>query len=62
MLKNFCIQNKYNYIEITDKIIDITTKIINPKYLNKNVYNHHLDDESTYKFWLEELYKIINSK
>jgi hypothetical protein len=59
ILKTYSSINGYNYLDITNDILDIETKIVNTQFLNKNIYNHHLDNENTYKLWLHELYKII---
>lgn len=59
ILKNFCLINGYNYMDITNHILDNQTKIVNTIFLNKNIYDHHLDNENTYNLWLYELYKII---
>lgn len=48
-----------HYIDITEYIYDNDTKIINKKYLNSNPYDHHLDDEKTYKLWLIKIFNII---
>ena len=33
--------------------------IVKSQFLNKNPLDHHLDNENTYKLWLEELEKLI---
>ena len=58
ILKNKCKRYSYHYIDINKYIID--KNIVNDKYLNKDPYDHHLDKESTYIFWLNELKKILN--
>ena len=59
ILKNHSLSKGYNYMDITNHILDNETKIVNTKFLNKNIYDHHLDNENTYKLWLYELQKII---
>jgi len=59
MLKNYSFVNGYNYMDITDPILDNETKVVKTEFLNKNIYDHHLDNENTYNLWLNELYKII---
>ena len=59
ILKNYCLINKHNYMDITNYILDNETKVVNTLFLNKNIYDHHLDNENTYNLWLGELYKII---
>lgn len=61
ILKNHCLLNGYNYMDITNYILDNETKVVNEKFLNKNIYDHHLDNENTCMLWLNELYKIINN-
>jgi hypothetical protein len=51
--------NGYNYVDITKCILDNETNVVNDFFLNKNIYDHHLDNENTYNLWLCELYKII---
>ena len=59
ILKNNCLINKYNYMDITNHILDNNTKLISDIFLNKDIYDHHLDSSLTYNLWLIELYKII---
>ena len=59
ILKQYALENSYNYMDITNHILDNNTKIVNNKFLNKNKFDHHLDNEATYNLWLDELYKII---
>jgi hypothetical protein len=59
ILKNYSLINGYNYMDITNYILDNETKVVNTIFLNKNIFDHHLDNENTYKLWLCELYKII---
>jgi hypothetical protein len=59
ILKNNSLLKGYNYIDITNYILDNKTKLVNTHFLNKNIYNHHLDKENTYNLWLKELYKLI---
>jgi hypothetical protein len=59
ILKNNSITNGYNYMDITNYILDNETMIVNSKFLNTNIFDHHLDNENTYNLWLNELYKII---
>jgi hypothetical protein len=59
ILKNHSFVNGYNYMDITNYILDTKTNVVNNLFLNKNKYDHHLDNDTTYNFWLTELYKII---
>jgi hypothetical protein len=59
ILKNYSLLKGYNYIDITNHILDNETKVVSAQFLNKNIYDHHLDNEHTYNLWLNELYKII---
>ena len=59
LLKYKCIEKGYNYIDITKHIIG-KNNIVKNKFLNKNKYDHHLDDEQTYKLWIKELKMILN--
>lgn len=59
ILKKKSSENGYNYIDITQYILDNETKIVNTKFLNKDIYDHHLDNETTYNLWMDELSKII---
>ncbi len=59
ILKNYSLINGYNYMDITNYILDNETKVVNTIFLNKNIFDHHLDNENTYNLWLCELYKII---
>jgi hypothetical protein len=59
ILKKQSFVNGYNYMDITNYILDNKTKVVNSIFLNKNIYNHHLDNEHTHKLWLVELHKII---
>jgi hypothetical protein len=59
MLKNYSLINGYNYMDITNYILDNKTKVVNTIFLNKNIFDHHLDNKNTYNLWLCELYKII---
>jgi hypothetical protein len=53
-----CINMGYKYIDITESIFDIEKGIIKDEYLSKNEYDHHLDDEKSYKLWINKL-KLI---
>ena len=59
ILKKYSSANGYNYMDITNYILDNETKVINTIFLNKNIFDNHLDNESSYNLWLLELYKII---
>jgi len=59
ILKQISLENGYNYMDITNHILDNETNIVNKLFLNKNIYDHHLDNENTYNLWICELYKII---
>jgi hypothetical protein len=60
ILKKYSLLEGYNYIDITNYILDNKTKVVNTQFLNKDIYDHHLDNENTYNLWLNELYKIIS--
>ena len=60
ILKNYSLINGHNYMDITNYILDNETKVVNKIFLNKNIFDHHLNDENTYNLWLCELYKIIS--
>jgi hypothetical protein len=59
ILKNYSLINGHNYMDITNYILDNETKVVNTIFLNKNIFDHHLNHENTYNLWLYELYKII---
>ena len=52
--------NVYHYMDITNYILDNETKMVNTIFLNKDIYDHHLNNENTYNLWLDELYKIMD--
>ena len=58
-LKNNSLINGYKYMDITNYILDNETNVVNTIFLNKNIFDHHLDSENTYHLWLCELYKTI---
>lgn len=58
-LKQECETNGYYYIDITDTILNTETGIVNGRYLNKNPYNHHLNNLTTYKLWIDKMKKTI---
>ena len=60
ILKNYSLINGYNYMDITNYILDNETNVVNTIFLNKNIFDYHLDNENTYNLWLCELYKIIS--
>jgi hypothetical protein len=60
LLKENCCKRGFNYIDITNDILDRKNGIVSNLYLNKNPYDHHLDNEKTYKLWLNELNKLFN--
>jgi len=59
LLKSEAEKNNYNYIDITEHIINKKTNIVKDFYLNSNKYDHHLNNKRTYKLWFNELNKII---
>jgi hypothetical protein len=59
ILKEKCAEEGYIYMDINNYILDKKTKIINVIYLNENKYDHHLNNQKTYKLWLNELDKKI---
>jgi hypothetical protein len=59
ILKKTSFENGYNYMDITNYILNNESKVIDTKFLNKNIYDHHIDNENTYKLYLNELYKIL---
>jgi len=60
MLKKYSSINGYNYMDITNYILNEKTKVVNEIFLNKNIYDHHLDNKNTYNLWLRKLYKITS--
>ena len=58
-LKEICNQNNYNYIDITKDTYDFDKKQVKQEYLNEDPYDHHLDNKSSSKLWINELNKII---
>lgn len=56
ILKKKSFENNYNYIDITKYILK--DNIVHNKFLNKDPYNHHLDNENTYNLWINELKKL----
>lgn len=58
-LKNICQKNNYHYIEITPVIIDHENKILNKYFLRSNTSDHHLDNEKTYKLWINQLNNLF---
>lgn len=60
MLKSKCNKNGYLYMDITNHIIN-ENGIVKSEFLNKNPYDHHLDNATTYYLWLIELNKLLNN-
>ena len=60
ILKKRSFVNGYNYMDITNYILDHATGVVNDTFLNQCIYNHHLNNKNTYNLWLCELYKIID--
>ena len=58
MLKDMSQKNGYKYIDITSQLIGVNG-LVKDEFLNKNPSDHHLDNESTYKFWLYEIEKCL---
>ena len=58
-LSHICNNNNLNYIDITENILDKNNNNVKQKYLNKNPYNHHLDNFNTYRLWCNKLKTII---
>lgn len=58
LLKNKCKKYGYIYIDITDDIIG-NDGIVKTVFLNKNITDHHLSNESTYNLWLNKLNNIF---
>jgi hypothetical protein len=56
-LQHECNKSNYNYIDITKHIIDKNGLVKNK--FKKSKYDHHLKEKETYKFWIEEIEKII---
>lgn len=61
ILKQYSLINGHNYMDITNYILDNETKVVKTIFLNKNIFDHHLDDENTYNLWLCELHKITSN-
>ena len=60
ILKTYCKKNNHHYIDITKEILDTNNNIVKDKFLNKNPYDHHLDNEKTYILWLNKLLNILS--
>jgi hypothetical protein len=58
LLKINCHKYGYNYIEIVDDILG-KDGIIKDEFLNSDPFDHHLDNEKTYKLWLSKLKNIL---
>jgi hypothetical protein len=56
-LKQKCNENGYNYIDITNNILG-SDGVVKSQYLNNNVYDHHLDNNKTYKLWIDQINAI----
>lgn len=57
-LKEESNKNGYKYIDITKYILDKEKDEVFKQFLNKDPYNHHLDNENTYNLWLNEIKKL----
>jgi len=58
-LKRKCNECGYGYIDITNFILDKNENIVKPIYLNKNLHDHHLDNEKTYNLWISQLDIVV---
>lgn len=54
LLKINCNKYNYKYIDITDDIIG-ENGIVKKDFLNKNNTDHHINNETTYNFWISKL-------
>lgn len=59
ILKMKCNEHGYEYIDITNYILDKNENIVKSIFLNKNAHNHHLDNEKTYNLWISQLDTIL---
>lgn len=59
ILKMKCNILGYKYIDITNFILDKKENLVKSIFLNKNPYDHHLDNEKTYKLWNSQLDTIM---
>jgi hypothetical protein len=59
ILKMKCNEHGYKYIDITNFILDKKENIVKSIFLNKNPYDHHLDNEKTYELWIQQLDTIL---
>lgn len=57
-LKKLSNELGYHYIDITDDIYNNGS--VDSKFLNKDPYNHHLDNEKSFLLWLNKLIKFKN--
>jgi hypothetical protein len=62
ILKMKCSKYDYEYIDITNFILDKKENIVSSNFLNKNPHDHHLDNEKTYNLWIQELDIICRKK
>jgi hypothetical protein len=59
ILKMKCNECGYQYIDITNYILDRNENIVNSIFLNKNPHDHHLCNELTYNMWISQLDSIM---
>jgi hypothetical protein len=57
-LKQLAFKNNIKYIDISNDCINETTKVIDDKYIRKQIDNHH-SIENTSFLWVKKLYKIL---
>lgn len=65
LLKDNCIKNEYNYLDITHEILEKNNDkeyVICEKYLNDDKYNHHLNNETTYNLWMNKVNNIDENR
>lgn len=61
LLKKECNKLGIHFIDITDNILNKSIMEVDKQYLNKNPFDHHLDHESTYEFWLDNILQIVKN-
>jgi hypothetical protein len=59
ILKMKCNEHGYEYIDVTNFILDKKENVVKSIFLNKNPHDHHLDNEKTYKLWISQLDTIL---
>lgn len=61
ILESRCREYGYKYMDITNETIGMDGTI-QEKFLSKNKYDHHLDNESTFDIWMSKLNDMLYLK